>query len=548
MKIKIIGRRFAAMGIRILPGAGRVERFAAKELAWYLYKMSQSGIRITQSGEPEAKEILLYADGNSEEDSFDIEARENSIRLVGSNPRSVLFAVYELLEHLGCIFAHPFHELVPETPTVELEPFSMHWRAEFRERGLFQSFYLLGRNLNFDGFIPARRFPQIAYLAKNKYNTFTFSCDYNRLDLWDVFKYQIMDELLDRGLKIAFVSATLDYFCPESEKMDFGDYGSSSYESERPGWYHDNVLRIDLPEVQEIVAERHAAHLLSHSEFSSVSFAPREEVVNSVFVPEGESLMDLWMKFFNSVARHLGKSAPGRTLDVMVQRSLLALGESRIKPERNIRFLFRTDGKMNIHYSFLAPENDDVRNAFLHLATTGNEIFFISGSGETPALTPYWKIAQDLYKFCRENKVSGIREFGGHAYNMLGQHFSRCMDYYCCGKWMENTQYNPEETLQTWTKGLYGGGSEAVAAFFREIAEEHGKRIGERPFSGQEKWLTLESFRKVQQNFVRAKEALTEQDKAFAIGERIDSLEVVAAKSVTYEGRIGFEKEDEFLK
>ena len=548
MKIRIIENRFAAMGIRILPGAGRVERFAAKELAWYLYKMSRSGICIRESGESKPNEIFLCAEGNSEEDSFDITAEAGSIRLAGSNGRSVLFAVYELLERLGCVFAHPFDEFVPETPDIELNPFSLHWKPHFRERGLFQAFFLLRKDLNFDGFIPQRRLPQISYLAKNKYNTFIFSCDYNRLDLWDLFKYQVLDALLDRGLKIVFVSATLDYFCPESENMDFGGYGSSSYVSEKPEWYEENVLRIDHVQVQEFAAKRYAEYLLSHSEFSSVTFAPREEKVSAVFLPEGENLMDLWMKFFNAVARHLAKLAPGRTLDVMVQRSLLPLGESSIPAEKNIRFLFRTDGKMNFHYSLLAEENGSVKNALRLLAAKGNEILFISGSGETPELTPYWKIAQEEYRFCRENKVSGIFEFGGHTYNMLGLHFSRCMDYFCCGKLMENVENDPEAALGHWAEGLYGDSGKAVASFFREMEKEHGKRVRERAFSGQEKWLTLDAFRKVQKNLAEAKKFLSEQDNTRSAGEKIDSLEVFAARSVTYEGRPGFEKEDEFLK
>ncbi|MBP5183193.1 MAG: hypothetical protein J6331_09235, partial [Lentisphaeria bacterium] len=219
-----------------------------------------------------------------------------------------------------------------------------------------------------------------------------------------------------------------------------------------------------------------------------------------------------------------------------------------IAPEKNIRFLFRTDGKMNFHYSFLAEENAEVKNALKLLAAKGNEVLFISGSGETPGLSPYWKIAQEEYDYCRENKVSGIFEFGGHTYNMLGLHFSRCMDYFCCGKLMENVENDPEEALRHWAKGLYGESGKGVASFFREMEKEHEKRMGERAFSGQEKWLTLDAFRKVQKNLSDAKNFLSEQDKARSVGEKIGSLEVFAAKSVTYEGRPGFEKEDEFLK
>ncbi len=548
MRINIIDNRYASLKIRILPSAGRVERFAAKELAWYLYKMSKSGICIEESFTAFDKEIFLTAAGDCHEDSFVIEAKNNSIFLSGSNPRSVLFAVYELLERLGCAFPHPFDEYIPEKPTVETEEFSMQWKASFRERSLFQAFFLLRKNLNFDGFVPQRRRPQIAFLPKNKCNTFIFSCDYDRLDLWDKFKYQIMDDLLDRGLKIAFVSATMDFFCPESFEKDFGEYGDASYITKRPQWYKNNVLRIDLPEVQEFIAKRYTDFLLSHPEFSTITFAPRKEIISKVFVPENSSLTDVWMSFFNAVARYLAKYAPGRKLSVMVHNDLLSLGESSIVPEKNICFIFRTDDKINMHYSFLAPENAEMKKAFDLLAAKGNEMYFINGSGETGELAPYWKMAGDLYKYCKEKNVVSVWEFGGHTYNILALNFRRCVDYFCCTRLMADENADTEKCLEKWAFALYGGSGKFVADFYKEMAETHNTLTAERCYGTKEKFLTLSSFRSVQKNLAFAKEALTNEEKLKKIGEKIDSLEVLTAKSVKYSPVPGFEKEDEFVR
>ena len=548
MSINIVDRRRASFRIRLLPSAGRVEKFAAKELAWYLYKMSKCGICIEESFTSSDKEIFLVSTGNCDEDSFVIEAGENSILLSGSNPRSVLFAVYEFLEHLGCAFPHPFDEYIPEKPIIETEEFSMQWKASFRERGLFQAFFLLRKNLDFDGFIPQRRLPQIAFLAKNKCNTFIFSCDYNRLDLWDKFKYQIMDELLDRGLKIAFVSATMDFFCPESFEKDFGEYGVDSYITKRPKWYENNVIRPDLPEVQEFIARRYTDFLLSHPEFSTITFAPRKEIISKVFVPENSSLTDVWMSFFNAVARYLAKYAPGRKLSVMVHNDLLSLGESSIVPEKNICFIFRTDDKINMHYSFLAPENAEVKKAFDLLAAKGNEMYFINGSGETGELAPYWKMAGDLYKYCKEKNVVSVWEFGGHTYNILALNFRRCVDYFCCTRLMADENADTEKCLEKWADALYGGSGKYIRDYYKEMAEEHGKLASAKSFGAKDKWLTLSSFRRVQKNLAFAKEALTDVEKLKMTGEKIDFLEVLTAKSVKYSGTPGFEKEDEFMK
>ena len=548
MRINIVDRRRASFRIRLLPSAGRVERFAAKELAWYLYKMSKCGICMEESFTASDKEIFLTAAGNGDEDSFVIDAKENSILLSGSNPRSVLFAVYELLERLGCAFPHPFDEYIPEMPSIETEEFSMQWKADYRERGLFQAFFLLRKNLDFDGFVPQRRLPQIAFLAKNKCNTFIFSCDYNRLDLWDKFKYQIMDDLLDRGLKIAFVSATMDFFCPDSFEKDFGEYGDESYITKRPQWYKNNVICPDLPEVQEFIAKRYTDFILSHPEFSTITFAPRKEVIGKVSVPENMSLMDLWMNFFNAVARYLAKYAPGRNLSVMVHHDLLALGESSIVPEKNICFIFRTDDKINMHYSFLAPENEDVKNAFDLLAAKGNEMYFINGSGETGELAPYWKMAGDLYKYCREKNAVAAWEFGGHTYNILALNFRRCADYYCCCRLMADAGTDTEKSLEKWANSLYGGSGKYIADYYKEMAEEHEKLAAGKNFGLKDKWLTLSSFRRVQKSLAFAKDALTDVEKLKKTGEKIDFLEVLTAKSVKYSPVPGFEKEDEFVR
>lgn len=550
MGITIIEEGFAAMKIRLLPSAGRVEEFAAKELAWYLYRMSKSGICIEKSENSFNKEFFLVSEGKKEEekDSFHLEAKEGKITLCGSNPRSVLFAVYEFLEHLGCAFSHPFDEFVPEKTTIAIENFSVDWKGDIAGRSIFQSYYLLQKEYHFDGFIPERRLPQIAYLAKNKFNTYIFSCDYDRLDLWDKFKYQILDALQERGLKIAFVSSTLQYFCPESADRDFGEYGKTTYVTEKPSWYHNGFLRIDLPEVQALIGERLCTYLLTHKEISSITFSPRKEMITTIFQPENRSLMDTWMLFFNSIAKYVAEKLPGRTLDVMLHHDLLSIGESKIKAEKNIHFIFRTDEKINIHYSFLAPENKELKHCFDLLAEKGYPLSLINGSGETSELNPYWKTAQEMYSYCKKKNVTAISEFAGHTYNMTGMNYRYCMDYFCCGNLMGNCDCDVEKVLEKWADGLFGASGKYVSAYYKEMAEEHSKCVAEKYYESKEKWLTLDSFRKIQHNFALAKEKISPEDQTGNAEKKMELLEIFAAKSVTNNSYEGFEKEDEFMR
>ena len=348
MSVKITENGFSAVKICIPPNPGEVLRFAAKELASYLYRISKSGTRIWENGETGPGMISISAGKDWEQDSFSVKAENAAVSIHGSNPRGALFGVYELLERIGCVFAGPFDEYVPSILGIELDDFSVTQTASFDRRSVFNTLLIFNRSVHFDGFEPERFLPQIAWLAKRKLNTFVFSVDFNRYDLWDSFRFQAMEELQKRGMKICLVNCSVEYFFPQSEQQDAGNYGTSTYASEHPEYYDaKGFLKINMPEVRRITAERCAAYIASHTELESAALAPSPKLLAHVS-PDGTSFMTHYLALFNETARILSVAAPEKKLMVLLHGSLLDLPDG-FQFEKNILPVFSSSG-VNFHY------------------------------------------------------------------------------------------------------------------------------------------------------------------------------------------------------
>ena len=119
--------------------------FAAEELKKYLRMMMPAASDIPISYDPEAKDgfrlgtfadfgIPFEGEDVSLDDVVHIEADEKGGILAGSNPRSVLFAVYRYLKENGCRFLFPGAD-GEHIPCKAVEPVSYHHAASYRYRG-----------------------------------------------------------------------------------------------------------------------------------------------------------------------------------------------------------------------------------------------------------------------------------------------------------------------------------------------------------------------------------------------------------------------------
>jgi hypothetical protein len=133
-------------------GKDPVVRFASEELAKYLGKMT--GIRHTvetaESSLPEGAICLgtkedieklgfkVLKFGNESEDAIALKTLGDKLLIVGSNPRSVLFAAYRYLELLGANWLWPGEdgEILPKIDNAKVDSLDLEERASYAHRGV----------------------------------------------------------------------------------------------------------------------------------------------------------------------------------------------------------------------------------------------------------------------------------------------------------------------------------------------------------------------------------------------------------------------------
>ena len=98
----------------VLESGSDVAACAARELADSLKTITGRTIRLN-TGDEAKTPLLRLQHAESPEDGFFWTAESNEVRLRGDNGRSLLFAVYDFLEALGCRWVSPGRsgELLP---------------------------------------------------------------------------------------------------------------------------------------------------------------------------------------------------------------------------------------------------------------------------------------------------------------------------------------------------------------------------------------------------------------------------------------------------
>ena len=140
--------------IRIAPiGFHSAISVAAGELGRYLPRLAPLACRVLAASncppETPGTQILL---GTSEhlnprglrgvptpsdsDDGFLIKEFRTTLYLIGSNPRSVLYAAYHLLEHFGVRFVRPGSEIIPRRKRISWKGLHIRENASYRHRGI----------------------------------------------------------------------------------------------------------------------------------------------------------------------------------------------------------------------------------------------------------------------------------------------------------------------------------------------------------------------------------------------------------------------------
>ncbi|MBI1295097.1 DUF4838 domain-containing protein [bacterium] len=182
-----------------------------------------SGLPLTQTVDGKADRLIVLrvdgnGDGNSgdnDEDGFTWHAQPNRIEITGHSPRGLLFAVYHVLEALGCRWLAPGPQWtrIPQTHSAQLP-----------NRPIFQSPSLRGRCLilgHYAFIIDAEDW--IIWAARNRYNTIFIHTTHEDVGIgavpewaWQRYRFQAMKRIRERGMILELGGHGLPALLPRS--------------------------------------------------------------------------------------------------------------------------------------------------------------------------------------------------------------------------------------------------------------------------------------------------------------------------------------------
>jgi len=195
-------------------------RFAVEELQRYVRLMSGAELEVA-AGKARGPAIVLSTSTSfDQEDAFSLRTEGERLYLTGASPRAVLYAVYTLLEELGCGFCVPGEDTVPECRTIIVPPLDETHVPAFTRRAQvdhpFRPEYPVEGNLAI-----------IDWLAKNRFNWYHPTPNaWGEPELWYERRSVINEALEKRGLHLAIGGHTIHTWLPHAR-----------YFEQHPDWY-----------------------------------------------------------------------------------------------------------------------------------------------------------------------------------------------------------------------------------------------------------------------------------------------------------------------
>ncbi len=133
--------------IAVSPQASEGEKFAAQELQTFVEAISGAKLQI-QDAPPDADVPALLIGraagldaeaARLKQDGFILRTDGNRLRIAGHNDRGTIYAVYALLESLGCRWfaAGELGQALPNRPTIEIPPLDLSESPDFDVRAFF---------------------------------------------------------------------------------------------------------------------------------------------------------------------------------------------------------------------------------------------------------------------------------------------------------------------------------------------------------------------------------------------------------------------------
>ncbi|MBU4200161.1 MAG: DUF4838 domain-containing protein [Verrucomicrobia bacterium] len=281
----------------VIPASPTVqEKLAGEELAKYLKQISGAELPIKSDVAGKKIVVEMAKDGKgpggnnftreeSEYDAFVIKTDGQDLYLIGSNKRAVLYAVYTLLEKLGCRW--PTFGEVYQTPQQKQEN-KGQWMNELEEFVPVSKDIVLGAmndrqraSMKYRGFITAAWFGNtpiniVDWAAKNKLNYFLLvASEYVEADEWN--SVVVKNGMIPRGFMLVVGHHSFYYFLsPDKYFKDHPEWFALVGGKRIPGGRINGQFCLSNPDAVKTLRENFTAFAKAHPEIDIFAPSPND--------------------------------------------------------------------------------------------------------------------------------------------------------------------------------------------------------------------------------------------------------------------------------
>jgi len=463
-ELTIVKNGKAQSHIFIDPTANKVEKFAASELQRYIEKISGAKLKIyDQSSESAAGvPIRLHVRELSamRYDGYTVEVTEKNIILTGTNSRGVLFAVYDILESLGCLWVYQGadEEVIPSKKTLSLQLGRKLEQPVIEHRcltpyGTYAGSVELTRDV-------------IDWMAKNRYNLVLMSIDRPsdsgeseaHGQHWEPIADELLPEVKKRGMLLSMSEHSMPYYFPRSLFKEHPEWFSLL-----DGKRHPGQMCYSNKEAVEYYAKAQATFAAKHPEIDMLGTWPLDG--GGYCECEGCKDLETVFKAVVKVAEEVEKVQPGMIVEHLAYKPQTFKVPETVEIPTNVSVLVcnRTDqlardwveamqGKGGAYYFEyrLADHYNWVANVWLQ---------------------PQY--ALEITKICSDIGYRSIASL----YLPVQVWWRASLNYYFMGKAMWDIEMDVQEELDKYCRAYYADQADKVRQVFDILLEKIQNRV-----------------------------------------------------------------------
>ena len=450
-------------------------KYAADELKAYIKRIIPTcSINVCESIEiAPTPRFILETHLNKSNDAFHIYVENGSIHISGSSDRAVIYAVYSLLERIGCRFFSPDTERIPVLDNIELtDSMEISESSPFEYRDIYW-------NCAFD----------TAWSLKAKLNG---ACKNTR------GMGRNLPQNVGGGFNYAgpYFVHTFSLLVPPSEYFDTHPEYFSEINGERTSKHLYSQLCMTNKDVISIAAKKACEWLRENPERKMVSISQNDSFVlgsyctcnecNKIIEREGAPSGAL-IYFVNAVAKEIEKEFPDAIVDTLAYQYSVA-PPKYIKPRKNVCVRICT-GACNSHPIESCDCNIHVKNAFEKWSLVCQKLYVWDYTTNfAQYLTPYPNLTAipKNIKFFKDHNVKGLFMQGQYQEGNNGE-FGELRSY-IMSRLIWNPDTDVENDANEFIYEYYGNAAPYVLDYLKFIHEKGNEFHAGCAFLGKNEW------------------------------------------------------------